>query len=942
VATFVFTGTSADLPPDWDPAHNDIDLYAAAGSGGASNSVGFAGGGGGEHRRITNFAGVAGSTVNYVLGVPGTASGDGTDTTFNGVATAKAGKGAANGSAGGTGGTGGVGHDGGAGGHGSNGNGGNGGGGAGGPGGPGAAGGAGSGTEVGGQGGGGPSGGAVGNVATTATGADGGNNSLGTGAGLGSATGAGAPGTAGGGGGGGLGLNVNTSDAFDGGAGSQAADGSGSGGGGGGGISATGAFANSGGGGNGGLGGGGGGGSGFDHSNGSAGPPGDGGAGYIVATYTPLSPDVTLALSGVAITSAAGSVSVPGNTNLTGVGSTTAIGSVSAGVPGSITLAQVGGIGVLGTMPLGVTISGPAGAPFGDLTQGTANVQAPPASAKAVSAFVLSVAGVMDALTFAFSAGGANLQAVLYDSSGFLGQPGNLLDYSAIQASPGAGNVTFPFQLLPVLPAAQYWIGLRTTGSGGSSNCFARTAGIVYNTDTGANPSNPFGGGTSTADFVYPELGIYTPRFAGVGSAGALGGIGLTITGPGYVTLSGVGATAAIGVLTNPAGAISAAFTMRVPTLVVSGGGNAGASGLKLPSPRLSIYGSQGNIGGVVFPLKLKLAVAGGGNAAAVSFVAPGLRLTSVGDVGLVGTVALTLPSPRLVTASASSAALVLGTPRLAITGTTGTLGAVILRMPSLRLAATVVPAFTGNVVLRAASLGLATGALTGSVGLASTRMAVPRLALAVAGYSGIVGEVGLTWPALRLVTTGYQPAIGVVRLTLPKLRLVATGRVTTGAGTAPLAVAMHTETMALTTYSNYPFNSFATFNGVYLGAGPAGIFALSGTDDAGVNIDASARVGSSDFSTSHVKRVDRVYVGYRTDGDMILRIFTDEIHVRDYRLRATGRAGLHGNHVRLGKGLRSRYWQFEVRNVDGADFQMNMIELEPTTLQRRVGGGDA
>jgi hypothetical protein len=50
----------------------------------------------------------------------------------------------------------------------------------------------------------------------------------------------------------------------------------------------------------------------------------------------------------------------------------------------------------------------------------------------------------------------------------------------------------------------------------------------------------------------------------------------------------------------------------------------------------------------------------------------------------------------------------------------------------------------------------------------------------------------------------------------------------------------------------------------------------------------------------------------------------------------------LHGNHVRLGKGLEARYWQFEVRNQGGAYFDLNTIELKPTKLRRRVGGRDA
>jgi hypothetical protein len=501
---------------------------------------------------------------------------------------------------------------------------------------------------------------------------------------------------------------------------------------------------------------------------------------------------------------------------------------------------------------------------------------------------------------------------------------------SGVVATTGTGTIK----------VGQSFTGVTASGAAGNVAAMAATAlQAVSGAGDVGNISVP-NIGVMRAVSATGVLGALVPGQAISGVAGTSAVGSLVISNSENLVLTGVRAASALGTLFIQGSNGTIALTWPVPVLKVATSDIRAVCKFTLPTPQILISGSVGNIGSVAFPLKLKFATAGGGNVAAVSLRVPRLQLASVGDVGLMGSVALTLPSLRLAMAHASSAALVLGTPRLAISGTTGTTGAVILRMSALRLATTVLPAFTGSVVLRVAALRLAVGALTGSVGTGGTRMALPRLALAVAGYSGIVGDVGLTWPALRLAATAYQPVLGVVRLTLPKLRLVATGRVTTG--TAPLTVAMHTETMALTTYSNYPFNSFATFNGVFLGAAPTGIFALSGADDAGVPIDAAARGGSSDFSTSHRKRVDRVYVGYRADGDMILRVFTDEIHVRDYRLRATGRPGLHGNHVRLGKGLVSRYWQFELRNVDGADFQMNMIELEPTTLPRRVGGGDA
>jgi len=40
---------------------------------------------------------------------------------------------------------------------------------------------------------------------------------------------------------------------------------------------------------------------------------------------------------------------------------------------------------------------------------------------------------------------------------------------------------------------------------------------------------------------------------------------------------------------------------------------------------------------------------------------------------------------------------------------------------------------------------------------------------------------------------------------------------------------------------------------------------------------------------------------------------------------------------IQLGRGIRSRYWQFELANKDGADFEIDKLELYPVYLNRRV-----
>lgn len=404
------------------------------------------------------------------------------------------------------------------------------------------------------------------------------------------------------------------------------------------------------------------------------------------------------------------------------------------------------------------------------------------------------------------------------------------------------------------------------------------------------------------------------------------------------LVVSGVGATGQL----NSVGAPGLmALTLPTPTLKLSAAGAIPLAQLVLPTPVLTASGASGALGRAALSLPTPQVFAG--PQAALTLPVP--VLAAAGSTGAAASVALALPTAQLVATGKVPVVGQLGltlTPQLNASGYAGSASGLNLTLPVPQLVASGKVPVQADAALALPSLQLAAQGVTGVTGKLALTMR--SLALAISGATGVVGTAQLVLPVMRLGVAAYEPMIGAVRLSLPMLRLVATGA-QAGAAAAPAVsstLVMHTETMGLTTYSNFPFNSFAAFNGVYLGASDAGLFVLAGDTDNGALIQAAARVGITDFATSYLKRVDRVYVGYRTTGDLVLRVFTDELTQRDYLLRATGDAGLHGNHARLGKGLEARYWSFEVRNVNGSDFELNMIELKPTKLRRRVGGRDA
>jgi hypothetical protein len=92
------------------------------------------------------------------------------------------------------------------------------------------------------------------------------------------------------------------------------------------------------------------------------------------------------------------------------------------------------------------------------------------------------------------------------------------------------------------------------------------------------------------------------------------------------------------------------------------------------------------------------------------------------------------------------------------------------------------------------------------------------------------------------------------------------------------------------------------------------------------------------------VKGIDAAYLGYTAAGDLLLKVVkadsttgAREAHV--YRLYATGAGSMREGRVKVGKGLEAVYYDFQVENVDGAAFDVDVIEIIPVAAQRRVRG---
>ena len=175
----------------------------------------------------------------------------------------------------------------------------------------------------------------------------------------------------------------------------------------------------------------------------------------------------------------------------------------------------------------------------------------------------------------------------------------------------------------------------------------------------------------------------------------------------------------------------------------------------------------------------------------------------------------------------------------------------------------------------------------------------------------------------------------GILGIVLPE-SLLLSDQISSNA--ALLAYVVNANTLALTTYNNYNFNSFAKLGGKYYGAADDGIYELSGANDNGTQIAASVTLGKQDFNSELLKTMPSVYVGLSATGAMILKVVTDTGSARLYKLATpTNTTALQSGRFKLGRGVTSRYWQFELQNVDGSDFTLDSITLHTVVLSRRI-----
>lgn len=161
----------------------------------------------------------------------------------------------------------------------------------------------------------------------------------------------------------------------------------------------------------------------------------------------------------------------------------------------------------------------------------------------------------------------------------------------------------------------------------------------------------------------------------------------------------------------------------------------------------------------------------------------------------------------------------------------------------------------------------------------------------------------------------------------------------TLGDGEIITAWALNPEINAFVEYQNYPFNSYAELDGEYFGGSETGLYVLDGDDDDGDDIDSWVITAINSLGSTKYKRIESAYIGVRTDGSIALGITStsdNKTVVKDYyEIRSHGGDTISENSFKPGMGIKSVYMAFELRNIDGADMEIDFVKVIPIVIDR-------
>ena len=215
--------------------------------------------------------------------------------------------------------------------------------------------------------------------------------------------------------------------------------------------------------------------------------------------------------------------------------------------------------------------------------------------------------------------------------------------------------------------------------------------------------------------------------------------------------------------------------------------------------------------------------------------------------------------------------------------------------------------------------------------------ISVPPSRLAFSGLTGTVGAFSIYPYPPKISFTGYIKLEGGFSITAP-LPLLVFGGYSLGVATKVFrGVSINISHFGISEYTDFPFNSFANFNGKLLAAGgiiQKGIWSIEGKKDNGMPINIRIRTGSHDFFRGIMRRIRDTWITFRSNGPILFRFIPDETRDPIDRI-VDGNKEIHETRVRPPLGLKNRFFTFEVQNINGSDLDLDSFAVDAEDLRK-------
>lgn len=285
---------------------------------------------------------------------------------------------------------------------------------------------------------------------------------------------------------------------------------------------------------------------------------------------------------------------------------------------------------------------------------------------------------------------------------------------------------------------------------------------------------------------------------------------------------------------------------------------------------------------------------------------------------------AITLPLPRVAIYTGSHGDIQI--PNRIVTGTTHQ---DIVSQVDITVPLFVVTGYTGA----QGKINIPLFAVAGVITIISSNgdITFPIFTVAANGLSGGIGEGTVVLPLMTVSGTAYLRGVNAGAITIPNFKVEAKTTIVWGT-----VLVLNPMNSALSTYTNYPFNSFAYFNGKYLGCSSDGIHEIGAATDNSTIITLTIQTPTLDLETVSMKKIRYVWLGYLSNGALTLSVIIEDGTVYPYDVLSYN-VNDHGQRVLFGKGLRDRYVSLKLQNVAGATLELDKIRIFVENFTRVV-----